>query len=138
MEEIAVEQRYGDGVMVNTRPDRTEWVYRSRMMLSGCSCKDIEKIRRFILRRCSKGGQLTPEQFQTYYHQIDYLNLLGFISTRFCLDGSMNIHVTKTGLEYLAILDERLGNKVDCKKDGEPVLKIYGKTSIDLQEGSDE
>lgn len=138
MEEAIVEHRYGDGTMMNIKPDRNMWLYRSKIMLSGCSGRDINRIRRFILRRCSEGGQLTSDQFLTYYSQIDYLDLYGLLSTMFRLNGSEKISVSKTGLEYLAVLDDLLGKEVDCEEDGEPIVKIYGKTLISMEDESDE
>lgn len=135
MEGTIVEQKCGEGLMIGIRPNRKMWAYRSKMMLSGCSGRDIERIRRFILRRCSEGGQLTSDQFLIYYHQIDYLDLHGFLSTMFRWDGSKTINVTKIGLEYLAVLDNILGKETDCKEDGEPIVKILGQSLVSMEEG---
>ncbi len=131
MEEIAVEQKHGDIQMVEIQPDRSRLLSDSRALFGSCSIQDLERVRRFILRRCSEGGQLTHDQFLRFYTQVDSLDSCGYINTWFRINGDEKIRVTDRGLTYLGILDRRLGEETDCKEDGEPILRSFD-SMIDL------
>lgn len=123
MEEMIVEQKIGDIQMVGIQPDRGKLLSDSETTFAGCSIRDLERVRRFILRRCSEDGQLTHDQFLKYYREVDSLHSFGYINTWFHLNGDERIRVTNRGLTYLGVLDRRLGKETDCKEDGEPILR---------------
>lgn len=135
MEEIAVEQKHGDIQMVEIQPDRGKLLSNSETTFAGCSIRDLERVRRFILRRCSEGGQLTHDQFLKYYREVDSLHSFGYINTWFHLNGDERIHVTNRGLTYLEVLDRRLGKEIDCKEDGEPVLRTLDSRMDSIMRG---
>ncbi|MGN0098728.1 MAG: hypothetical protein ACI38Y_05340 [Candidatus Methanomethylophilaceae archaeon] len=109
--------------MINGRPDRRKMIAGSSLWFGGCSLRDMKRIRRFILRRCSDGGQLTHDQFMRFYQVLDLLWTTGFLAMRFHITKDETIRVTEKGMRYLAWLDKELGEETDCAADGEPILR---------------
>lgn len=109
--------------MINGRPDRRRMIAESGLWFGGCSLRDVKRIRRFILRRCSDGGQLTHDQFLRFYQVLDLLWTTGFVAMKFHITKDETIHVTEKGRRYLAWLDKELGEETDCSADGEPILR---------------
>ena len=109
--------------MINGRPDRRRMIAESGLWFGGCSLRDVKRIRRFILRRCSDGGQLTHDQFMRFYQVLDLLWTTGFVAMKFHITKDETIHVTEKGRRYLAWLDKELGEETDCSADGEPILR---------------
>ena len=109
--------------MINGRPDRRKMIARSTIWIGGCSLKDMKRLRRFILRRCSDGGQLTHDQFMRFYSVLDLLWTTGFLAMRFHTTKDETLRITEKGKKYLAWLDKELGAEIDCRIDGEPILR---------------
>ncbi len=131
MDETIIEKIYGDIQMVEIQPDRSRLLSDSRALFGSCSIQDLERVRRFILRRCSEGGQLTHDQFLRFYTQVDSRDSCGYINTWFRINGDEKIRVTDRGLTYLEILDRRLRKETDYKEDSEPILRSFD-SMIDL------
>ena len=109
--------------MINGRPDRRKMIARSTIWIGGCSLRDMKRLRRFILRRCSDGGQLTHDQFMRFYSVLDLLWTTGFLAMRFHTTKDETLRITEKGKKYLAWLDKELGAEIDCRIDGEPILR---------------
>ena len=112
--------------MLNGRPDVNRMIMDSRMELGLICINDFKRVSRYIMKKCSNGGQLTHEQFVRYYLVVRILCVNGLISTMFDINCNERIHVTRKGLEYLSSLERQLGVDHDCMVDGEPLLNTHG------------
>ena len=109
--------------IVDGRPDRRKMIVKSRIWLANCSLRDIQRVRRFILRTCSDGRQLTHEEFLRYYQVVEFLCFYDFISLEFNATWDESLSITGKGRKYLDLLDRELGEEIDCLPDGEPILR---------------
>lgn len=111
--------------MLNGRPDVNRMIMDSRMELGLICINDFKRVSRYIMKKCSNGGQLTHEQFVRYYLVVRILCVNGLISTMFDINCNERIRVTRKGLEYLSSLERQLGVDQDCMVDGEPLLNTH-------------